>query len=67
MEMLETEEVHEVDGPEDEEVVKSDEEREGRRCLRRAIKPVVRLTYDEPGVPTEEPLLIVHRGTGLND
>ncbi|MGH0187989.1 UNVERIFIED_CONTAM: hypothetical protein FKN15_027353 [Acipenser sinensis] len=28
MEMLETEEVHEVDGPEDEEVVKSDEERE---------------------------------------
>lgn len=28
----------------------------------RAIKPVVRLTYDEPGKASERPLTIVHRG-----
>lgn len=29
---------------------------------KRQIKPVLRLTYDEPGKPSEQPLTIVHRG-----
>ena len=29
---------------------------------KRAIKPPVRLTYDEPGRSRDQPLTIVHRG-----
>lgn len=30
--------------------------------VKRAIKPVIRLSYDEPGEPTNKPLVILHRG-----
>lgn len=29
---------------------------------KRMVKPVIRLTYDEPGKPKDQPLTIVHRG-----
>lgn len=29
---------------------------------KRAVKPVIRLSYDEPGEPTDKPLVIAHRG-----
>ncbi|XP_030594321.1 uncharacterized protein LOC115786334 [Archocentrus centrarchus] len=32
------------------------------RKSQREVKPVIRLTYDEPGHPTEEPVTIVHHG-----
>ncbi|CAI5678658.1 unnamed protein product [Oreochromis niloticus] len=41
---------------------------EGSRCLRsgttgkRRIKPVLRLSYDEPGKASDQPITIVHRG-----
>ncbi len=31
-------------------------------AARRVVKPVIRLSYDEPGEPTDQPLVIVHRG-----
>ncbi len=34
-------------------------------CERRAqtkVKPVIRLSYDEPEKPTDQPITIVHRG-----
>lgn len=30
--------------------------------LRRKVEPVIRLSYDEPGVPTNRPITLVHRG-----
>lgn len=30
--------------------------------VKRAVKPVIRLSYDEPGEPTNKPLVILHRG-----
>lgn len=32
------------------------------RRSQRETKPVIRLTYDQPGKPTEEPVTIVHHG-----
>lgn len=29
---------------------------------RRKVKPVIRLSYDEPGKPTDRPITIIHRG-----
>lgn len=31
-------------------------------CSKRPIKPVVRLTYDEPGKARDQPITIIHRG-----
>lgn len=44
----------------------SDQQEEpNRRAVtrpKRTTKPIIRLTYDQPGKPREEPLTIVHRG-----
>lgn len=39
-----------------------DGEASGSRISRRAVKPVIRLTYDEPGKPSDRPFTIIHRG-----
>lgn len=40
---------------------KAEESRHTYR-LRRRVEPVIRLSYDEPGVPTNRPITLVHRG-----
>ncbi|KAG1926671.1 interleukin-1 receptor accessory protein-like 1-A [Pimephales promelas] len=40
---------------------KAEESRHTYR-LRRKVEPVIRLSYDEPGVPTNRPITLVHRG-----
>lgn len=46
-------------------VVHSSADRKGLRSdtrSKRTVKPVLRLTYDEPGKNRDQPLTIVHRG-----
>lgn len=42
----------------------SDKAEESRHTyrLRRRVEPVIRLSYDEPGLPTDRPITLVHRG-----
>lgn len=37
----------------------------GVPSAKRPVKPVLRLSYDEPGEPTDKPLVIVHRGVRI--
>lgn len=38
------------------------QDRKSESCPKRTVKPVVRLTYDEPGKARDQPITIIHRG-----